>query len=306
MLSPVVPQLLRRLCALPAVATNVASNASRANHLYSASFAKHLECILPAGLPCWFSAATLFLVRCATYVLIFVSCAAANSVTFAQFTDLGSQNFFLTNNDTAGTQTLSATDAVSFTYSNVPGLPFALQGPLAATLTLSATSNQNVGLTTISGAQYAYIGGFSGSFQFTLQGSGYQGNTDLLSGTFHGQSVLLGVEGGQSASFSDSTSSSNTSEVNFISNIVTFVPQQENFSFSLSSIFDTQQHDAGFNVGGPGNTDVDNFNASSAGTFASDPAPVFAAEGAPFEYAAMGLGLLLLVAFLRKRAAQSA
>ncbi|MFZ0591982.1 MAG: hypothetical protein WAM39_16070, partial [Bryobacteraceae bacterium] len=66
-------------------------------------------------------------------------------------------------------------------------------------------------------------------------------------------------------------------------------------------IFDTQQHDSGFNVGGPGNTDVDNFQASVTGTFASDPAPIFSDESEPFDYVVVGLLSLLLVVIIRKK-----
>jgi hypothetical protein len=64
-----------------------------------------------------------------------------------------------------------------------------------------------VGIATIAGSQYAYIGGFSGSFQFTATASQLTGHTNLLSGTFSNRSILLGLGGGQSATFPDSTSS---------------------------------------------------------------------------------------------------
>jgi hypothetical protein len=166
---------------------------------------------------------------------------------------------------------------------------------------MNATSNQNVGVINIAGTPYAYIGGFSGTFNFTAQGSGWAGHTSLLSGSFNNQTVLLGVEGGQSASLSDSTSSGSPTEVAFDSNIVTFLPRQENFSISLSSIFDSQEGDAGFNVGGPGNTNVDNFNSAAAGTFASDPAPIFSDENAPFSYVVVGIVVLLFAALLRRK-----
>ena len=243
---------------------------------------------------------TLLPIRICAYIVIFAGCAAANSVTFAQFTDNGAQNFVLTNMPD-GSQTISVMDNVLFSYSNVPGLPPELLGTLPAIFTLTATSNQNVGIVNIVSTNYAYIGGFNGSFQFTAQGTGYNGRTNLLSGTFKNQTVLLGVQGGQSASFSDSTSSANTSEVQFFSNVVQFIPRQENFSISLSSIFDTEQGDAGFNVGGVGNTNVDNFTAAATGTFASDPAPVFAGEGVAFGYIGIGLVVLAGMAIVRRR-----
>jgi hypothetical protein len=227
----------------------------------------------------------------------------ANSVTFAQFVDSGSQNFTLTNN-IDGSQTISTSEAVSFSYSNVPGLPATLQGPLSALFTLTANSIQNVGIVNISGTRYAYINGWTGSFQFIGQ-SGVATGQDLLSGSFSSQSVILGVQGGQSASFSDSSSSAKPSEVIYSSGVVRFLPQQENFSLSLSSIFDTLQGDAGFNVGGAGNTNVDNFTAALAGTFASDPAPVFASENGPINYVLGGLLVLLFAALLRRLTASA-
>jgi hypothetical protein len=205
--------------------------------------------------------------------------SSAASITFAQFTDAGAQNFSLINNSD-GSQTFSTSAPVNFSFSNVAGLPVWLSGPITANLTLSATSSQSVGITTIAGSQYAYIGGFSGSFQFTATGSGFAGHTDLLSGTFNNQTILLGVKGGQSATFSDSTSSGFPLEVKLNSDIVMLLPKQENFSISLSSIFDTQVGDAGINVVGQ---NVDNFTASATGTFASDPPPVFTTESACIE-----------------------
>jgi hypothetical protein len=240
---------------------------------------------------------TLLVIRIVAYFAIFAGCAAANSITFAQFTNNGAQNFTLMNMPD-GSQTISVSDNVLFSYSNIPGLPPEVTGPLAATFTLTATSDQNVGVVTIVSTNYAYIGGFNGSFAFTAQGGGYNGHTNLLSGTFKNQTVLLGVQGGQSASFSDSTNSSNTSEVEFFSDVVQFAQRQQNFSISLSSIFDTEQGDAGFNVGGAG---VDNFNAAATGTFASDPAPVFADEGVAFGYIGIGLVLLAGMAMVRRR-----
>jgi hypothetical protein len=172
---------------------------------------------------------------------------------------------------------------------------------MTANFTLTATSNQSVGIINIGGTQCAYIGGFSGSFQFTASGSGYDGRTDLLSGTFSSQTLVMGVEGGQSATFSDSTSTSSPMEVTLDSNVVAIDAKQENFSIGLSSVFDTQTGDAGFNVGGPGNTDVDNFVASGTGTFASDPAPIFAPEPTGLELITGGMFFVLLGAFRRKR-----
>lgn len=278
------PQHARRSYDLPAEVENLTSLPSVRN-LFSLLSPKKAALLL--------SALTLSLIA-------FSRPAAASSVTFAQFTDSGTQNFILTNN-ADGSETLSMSAPVSFTYSNITGLPYSLQGQLPAIFTLTANSDQNVGIVTISGSQYAYIGQFVGTFQFTAQGSGYNGKTDLLSGTFETQSVLLGVEGGQSATFSDSTSSTNTTEVSMTSNVVNMLPLQENFALSLSSIYDTQQHDSGFNVGGPGNTDVDNFQSSVTGTFASDPAPIFSDESNPFDYVVVGLFSLLLVAIIRKR-----
>ena len=223
----------------------------------------------------------------------FLGSLTANSITFAQFTDAGTQNFSLTNN-ADGSQTFLVNGPVQFSYVNIASLPASLQGLLSARLSLTATSNQNVGITTIAGAQYAYIGGFAGAFQFTWAGTGLSGNTDLLHGTFQNQTILLGVQGGQSATFSDSTSANLPTEVKFSSHLVSILAQQENFAISLSSLFDTQTGDAGFTVGGPGNTNVENFVASATGTFAADPVPLYLPEADPLNYLCAG-GLLLLL-----------
>ena len=232
--------------------------------------------------------------RIALWFLGFLGCiqsTPANSLTFAQFTDAGTQNFILTNN-TDGSQTFSINGPVQFSYTNIARLPVALSGSLPAILTMTADSNQNVGITTISGSRYAYVGGFSGNFQFTLSNYEYNGSSDLLHGTFRTQAVLIGVQSGQSATFSDSNSAIMPTEVNFSSQMVAIAAKQENFALSLSSIFDTQIGDAGLNVGGPGNTDVDNFVASATGTFASDPVPFFLPEGKSINY--FGVGFLFL------------
>ena len=229
--------------------------------------------------------------------LLFLSVCASSqmraaSTTFAQFTDNGAQDFSLTNN-ADGSQTFSISAPVFFTYSNIPGLSANLQGPLSAILTFTGTSSSSVGLASVAGVQQAFIGGFSGAFQFTAS-TPVNGNSDLLSGTFGSVGLLLGQNGGQSATFSDTTTGNSLGEVHFSSNILAFANQsEENFGISLSSIFDTQLNQGGFNVNG---NNVDNFTASGTGTFASNPAPSFDPSPVPeaSSYGLFGLGLVLL------------
>ncbi|MGC2661696.1 MAG: hypothetical protein WA324_27380 [Bryobacteraceae bacterium] len=223
---------------------------------------------------------------------LFSQLSLASSITFFQFTDSGTQHFSLTNNAN-GSQTVTDTGAVTFYFSNVPGLSSAYSNansPINGTVTLTANSNANVGTSKQGPNTNAFVTGFSGTITFTADGITF---LSAIFGSPNG-ATLSGNEGGQSAAFQDSVPPS--SEVNFTSSILNFSSQtQEDFSLSLSSINNEVNDADGFNVQG---ANIDNFVASASGTFASNPGPAPTPE--PPAVASLGLGLFALAAILRK------
>jgi hypothetical protein len=142
---------------------------------------------------------------------------AAVPVTFAQYTQSNgvAEDWSISNSGITTTGTES--DAVNFTFSGVPGLPFS--GPQAATFTLSATTTQIGDCGVNCGAGSLTQAGYTGIFQFTDTALG----TDLLSGVF-------AVTGSPST-----TTAGNLSQLVVSSAyLVLFGQTQENASFSLS------------------------------------------------------------------------
>ena len=226
--------------------------------------------------------------------------AMAASVTFAQYVQSNGalQQWSVT---TAGgtTTTVSASGAVSFTFSGVLGLPFA--GARNATFTLNATSSQagNCGVACGPGDSFVQPG-YSGTFSFidTLLG------TNLLSGTFAvtGSPSTTGAQfssaiGSSGGSFNASATAGNLNQLIMTSAYLNLAGQvQENASWSLSSLipnFATGTVTAGraFPSAGP-------FNAAGSGTFSSDPGPTATPE--PASMALIGGGLLAMGLLRRK------
>ena len=202
-----------------------------------------------------------------------------NTVTFAQFLDIGGTNsFVMTNNGTSDTFTGST--QILFGYENISGylLP-ALQGYETATLTISATTT-TTGSINNGNVQES---GFSGSFSI-IASTPVMGMSNLLSGTFQSLATFTGGNGANSATFSDSTP--NSTEVIFTSSFISFVnPQTEAFGLSFSSVNPDFQLAV--------NNFIANFTAAGTGTFSSNPPPISDIPE-PSSIFSMGLGLFAL------------
>jgi hypothetical protein len=228
--------------------------------------------------------------------------ASASAVTFAQYfqTNGAQQQWSITTS--GGTTTVTASGAVTFQFSGVPGLPFA--GPEAANFTLNASSSSagNCGVNCGPGDSFVQHG-YAGSFAFTDAGSAP--GTNLLSGVFSvtGSPSTTGAQfsssvGGSGGSFNASSTAGNLLQLVLSSGYLNFTGQvQEDASWSLSSLlpnFSTGAVTAGTAFPGP------QFNASGSGTFSSNPGPT-SNTPEPATLGVMGSGLVGMALFLRKR-----
>ena len=230
---------------------------------------------------------------------ISIAPAIAASLTFAQYVqaDGAQQQWSITT--TAGITTVQASGAVAFTFSGVPGLPFA--GARNATFTLNATSSQPGNCGVACGAGDSFVQpGYAGTFSFidTLLG------TNLLSGTFAvtGSPATTGAQfsssvGSSGGSFNASATAGNLNQLIMTSAYLNLAGQtQENASWGLSSLtpnFSTGAVTAGraFPAAGP-------FSAAGSGTFSSNPGPIVTPE--PDSMALIGGGLLAIGLLRRK------
>jgi hypothetical protein len=197
----------------------------------------------------------------------------AQTTTFAQFVEQnGSQDFVFTNNTSSATfNTIGGGSPVFFFYQNISGLPVALQGTQFAHLTVTATTTQ----TATSGA-----GNLTQPLNQTVTisiirdtpappGTGGGSRTNLLTAVVTTNSSppdITGSVNGSSATFSATTAPQN---VVFSSDFVSFaLSTQRNLGLSFSSVTPNLNLGAG--------NFLQSFTAAATGTFASNPAPVYA------------------------------
>jgi hypothetical protein len=229
--------------------------------------------------------------------------AMANPITFAQYFQLNGSEQQWSVSTSGGVTTVSASGAVSFSLSGVPGLPFA--GPENATFTLNATSSQegNCGVNCGPGDSFVQPG-YSGTFSF-IDNDTFPG-TNLLSGVFSvtGSPATTGAQfsssiGSSGGSFNASATAGNLNQLVFTSAYLDFTGQtQENASWSLSSLIPnfavgTVAVNRAFPADGP-------FDASGTGTFSSNPGPTSTPE--PAAGVLIGGGLCTIAWFMRRRA----
>jgi len=216
--------------------------------------------------------------------------AQAAPVTFAQFTETNSSinAFSFTNNGTLTTPptmaTYTASTGVNFFFS-VDGLPSTV---IPATLTLSATTSTHE-----NGVRLIDQPVDSGTLSITTP------TTNLLTATF-APGDLTGVLGSRAASLTSSTDSG--SVVTFSSSLLNFSQTvSRSLSLSFTSLITT--------IGGGGLATDGNFfssfTASGAGTFSSEPPPLFAAVPEPTSAAMLATGLLAVPVVLTLRRRQS-
>ncbi len=207
----------------------------------------------------------------AAIVLALIFTAKAQTVTFAQFNNDLSQQIVFTNNTTNATfGTVSGGAAVSFRYQNISGLPPSLTGFQSAHLTITSTTTTPAttaaGNITQSMNQTVTIAIIRDTAAPILTGTGSRRNllTAVVT-TNTSPPDIVGGTGGQSATFSASTTPQN---VTYSSDFINFsTTTQRNFSFSFSAV------SPGLNLGA-GNF-LQSFTADATGTFASNPVPTY-------------------------------
>ena len=224
--------------------------------------------------------------------------AQAQTATFAQFSQTsGGQDFVFTNNGStispnASFNTITGGTPVTFTFSNIAGLPAELSGPQAARVFVTSTTTQ----TAIFGFPNSLFQPFNQQIRITVirdtpASVGRGSRTNLLtatisSGTF--PAVLSGGSGGSAVNLNGSTPD-NT--VVFGSQFLTFTnTTSRNLALSFSSVNPTLSLNA--------NGLLNSFATAGTGTFASNPVPLFSVataadvsiSGRVFNAAGSGLG----------------
>jgi hypothetical protein len=218
----------------------------------------------------------------ATLCLAVAGTAGASQI--AQFTEVNQTNDFIFTNIGTGVD-FDATSLINFTFAPGLGTPFdgiARQATLTLTSTSSTAGVDNGGNDT--------QGGFSGTFTIIDKLTG----NNLLSGTFGPSGAVSGGNGGQTATFQDSTPPK--SEVVFTSFYLDFTPStvQQAFAFSLSNLNPALTLDAkGF---------AQNAAGAGTGTFSAQPLPR-SDSPEPATVTTIGMALIGLSIYLRKRVA---
>ena len=215
--------------------------------------------------------------------------ARATPVTFAQFTGGAAQNFAFTTTGSGATLTaVGSGSPVTFTYQSfaLTGLDPSLTGPLAATLTMTATAAPGATQDANGGDRQPFT---SATLQFTLD-TPVRNESNLLTATIQPVGVrgpsLQGDNGGNAASFQGG--SANFSVV-FQSDFLDFSQTiLRDYALSFTGLnpmlFLDTANDAQF---------LNSFTADGTGTFDSDPPPtVVFAVAEPGSMALMAFGLV--------------
>lgn len=213
----------------------------------------------------------------------------ATPVTFAQFTGGAAQNFAFTNTGSGATlAALGSGSPVTFTYQSfaLAGLDPSLTGPLAATLTMTATAAPGA---TQDGNGQDRQRFTSATLQFTLD-TPVQGESNLLTASITPSATrgpsLQGDDGGNAASFQGGSA-------NF-----SVVFQSDFLDFSRTILRDYALSFTGINPmlsldTASGAQFLSSFAADGTGTFDSDPPPtVVFAVAEPASMALMAFGLV--------------
>jgi MYXO-CTERM domain-containing protein len=148
--------------------------------------------------------------------------AASSPVTFAQFHEAvagGGNANLIAYTDGSTSSGLSATSVpVTFSYESITGLPAAMQGPQAATLSLTSSTGSPVLLL----APYAFqsFNEFAGDTLTITRDTPFNGFSNLLTMSFTGE--LIGGLSGGSASLTGQTSAPVGDQITYSSDFLDF------------------------------------------------------------------------------------
>lgn len=203
-----------------------------------------------------------------------ITVSTAQTVTFGQFIERnGTNDFVFTNNGSSATfNTIANGTPVLFTYQNVPNLPAELQGVQLATVFVRSTTSEPATQTATTPPRNVQT--FNQAFIIEVlrdtpatSGTGSRRNllTAVVTPIGASSASISGDDGSNAAAF---TASTPNQVVNYSSDFLGFLgTTSRNLGLTFSSL-------APLYTIGPGGF-LNSFTAAGAGTFASNPGPVF-------------------------------
>jgi hypothetical protein len=244
------------------------------------------------------------------------SAAQADITTFATFSALTTDNFYLKNGNTSNksknssfytiatpTSTAAGTVKVEFSFINLGSIYDNTVKNVMANLTWTSASS--------SAAQSAYGLAIQpnngGSFTITstapikLGDITYAAGSVLLAGTYTG-GALSGALGSTSGGFDVSSAAGSGGALTFTSSFVTFKNENSlDAALNFTSVIDNGKTNYGLNSDEYGVDALQSFKTDVGGSFSADPGPQTIGVPEPVSWAMLLLGMATIGGLLRRR-----